>query len=78
MSDEKTREDRLRRQLDRRGYLLRKSRSPVQALDHGLYVIVDAKLNVPVTYGFFGTPYGLDLDEVETWIADHDAELAAA
>ena len=78
MPTEKTRENQARRKLDRRGYLLRKSRSPAHALDHGLYLIADARLNVPVTSGLYGSPYGLDLDDVEAWLQDHDAETVAA
>ena len=71
MSTEKTRENRLRRQLDRRGFVLRKSQS--------LYAIVDPEHGGAVTPGLWpGMVYGLELDDVEAWVRDHDAQPVAA
>ncbi len=46
MTEEKVMENRLRRIADRRGYRLVKSRSrDVNAIDHGLYALIDVETN---------------------------------
>lgn len=69
-SAEKTRENRLRRKLDRMGYRLLKSRRrDPDAVDFGCYAIADIR-NV-IVFGTSGGSgwYELDLDDVEEWIA---------
>ena len=61
---EKVRENRLRRVLDRRGLGLRKSRRrDPEALDYGNYWIIDPILNCLVD----GGEWGMSLDDVEAW-----------
>lgn len=65
MSDEKIRENRLRRMADRQGLRLEKSRRrDPRALDYGTYWLVDADRNTPVVWGS-QSGYGLSLDDVE-------------
>jgi len=65
--DEKVRENRLRRKLDRMGFQLTKSkRKDPDAVDFGKYVIF-----VPgTTWAEFGNKkrFDLSLDDVEAWI----------
>ena len=56
---------RIRAQLDREGYVLRKSGTKYTTLDDmGGYMVYDASNNLPV----FGRNWDLDLDEVEAWM----------
>jgi hypothetical protein len=76
---EKTRENRLRRALDRRGYRLEKSRArDPYSLTYGGYQIVDIHIGGLVAgWGNAERGYALDLDEVEKWVSetcDGDAE----
>jgi len=70
MGAEKVREDRLRRQLDRMGYRLMKSRARDERdITYGGYQIVDASTNfLAGGWGNLNRGYALDLDGVEAWI----------
>jgi hypothetical protein len=60
VTDEKVRENRLRRMADRQGLRLVKSRRrDPRALDYGTYVLVDANHNIVVSGEH------MDLDDVE-------------
>ena len=62
----KTRENRLRRQLSRLGYTLHKSRIRNTNLDNfGGYMIVDSYYNAIVA----GERFDLDIDDVENFVA---------
>ena len=66
---EKVRENRLRRKADRLGYRLEKSRRrDPDALDHGMYWLIDLD-HGGVAHGSsaLGLP-NLTLDEVEEWL----------
>ena len=63
-------ENRLRRQLYRDGYLLRKSRSrDPSALDYGLYAIIDPSTGGTVHAQGPWSPHRLTLDEVAAWLS---------
>jgi len=66
------REDRLRRQLDRMGYKLMKSRARDQRdITYGGYQIVDIQTNgLSAGWGNANRGFALDLDEVEAWISE--------
>jgi hypothetical protein len=67
---EKTRENRLRRKLDRMGYrLLKARRRDPDAVDYGMYVIADVQTN-GIVFGTWDNTdwYQLTLDDVEEWI----------
>jgi hypothetical protein len=69
---DKTYENRLRRQVERRGYKLQKiRRHDPTAWDYGTYQIVDTYTNTVVytDYSVAGRGYGLSLEDVETWLA---------
>jgi len=69
MTDQKARESKARRQLDRRGLRLEKTRRRHQdASDYGTYQIVDAYTNFLVLADR-ERGYGLSLEDVEEWIA---------
>ena len=56
----------LRRQAHRQGFMLKKSRRRVpEALDYGRFWLIDPHANGLVT-----SESGLDLDEVEEWLAE--------
>lgn len=64
MSNEKVRENLLRRMATRRGLALTKSRRrDPRALDYGKYWIADARTNALLT-----PEQGMDLDEIEEWL----------
>jgi hypothetical protein len=67
MTDEKTRETRLRRMAQRQGLILRKSRRrDPRAVDYGSYILVDANTNAVVVGGVDGAfQHGPDLDVIE-------------
>lgn len=67
-TEEKIRENRLRRRAQRQGFRLMKSRRrDPQALDYGTYMLVDASTSgVVASAGNNG--FGLDLDGVEEWL----------
>ena len=69
MSDEKVRENRLRRVAVRRGLRLVKSRRrDPQALDFGCYALVDASANV-IVFGTWATGrLEATLDEIEGFL----------
>lgn len=65
MSEEKVRENRLRRAAARQGIALRKSRRrDPRALDYGVYWLVESKRNRLVA----GGEHGVSLDEVEEYL----------
>jgi hypothetical protein len=68
-ANEKTRENRLRRALDRQGYRLLKSRArDPQSLTYGGYQIIDLQHGgVVAGSGNVDRGYALDLDDVERW-----------
>lgn len=68
MSDEKIREDRIRRALAKRGYLLRKTPARSWLRQHyGVgYMIVDANRDTVIS-GCSAQPYSDSLDDVETF-----------
>lgn len=68
------RENRLRRQATRLGYMIRKSRGKLWSIDNQMgYLIVDASLNATVA----GGKYDLSLDDVEEWLNDEEIRLRA-
>jgi hypothetical protein len=70
LSEEKVRENRLRRMLARRGFMLQKSRRrDPRAIDYGLYRIVDLEQN-PVVAGSGRFERQMTLDDVEAWLKD--------
>ena len=71
MSSEKSRENTLRRKLDRMGYRLQRSRrKDPDAIDYVCYWIVDAETNVVIFgQGALGRPTAT-LDEIEQWIEE--------
>lgn len=69
-SDDKVRENRLRRMAERQGLQLQKSRRrDPRAYDYGSYQLVDTATNV-MAAGNHQTGYGLDLDQVEAWLTE--------
>ena len=67
MSEEKVRENRLRRKLERMGYCLMKSRRrDPQAYDYDGYMILDYWTNA-VVVGAGSRPFNLSLDDVEVF-----------
>ena len=68
MTEEKIRENRLRRTADRQGLRLEKSRRrDPRAWDFGTYQIVDLYTNLLVL-GDHNRGYGCDLDEIEAYL----------
>ena len=66
---DKIRENRLRRVAKRQGLILRKSRRfDPQAIDYGLYALIDLRDNLLVTPKNVNSIYALTLDEVEDWL----------
>ena len=64
-SDDKVRENRLRRKAERQGLILQKSRlRDPQAVGYGTYRLVDAATNSVEVWGS-QSGYGLTLDEIE-------------
>jgi hypothetical protein len=72
MPEEKVRENLARRQLDRMGYKLMKSRArDSRGLTFGGYQIIDVEGGgVVAGYGNASRGYAYDLKDVEAWIAD--------
>jgi hypothetical protein len=65
---EKVRENRLRRILSRRGYILMKSRRrDPRALDYGYYRIIYPNTNFVIAGGQ-GPGFSFTLDDVEDWL----------
>jgi hypothetical protein len=65
MTDEKVRENRLRRMAERQGLRLEKSRRrDPRAIDYGTYQLVDVYDNTLVAYGR-QSGFGLSLDDIE-------------
>lgn len=66
MTDEKIRENRLRRMAERQGLRLEKSRRrDPRALEYGTYMLVAENTNTIVAAGNNDRGYGLSLDEIE-------------
>lgn len=64
-TEDKVRENRLRRVAARRGLVLKRSkRRDPQALDYGAYWLVDAEGN----YLVYGDQWGTDLDGIEEYL----------
>ncbi|MGI6225746.1 MAG: hypothetical protein ACOYJ1_05760 [Peptococcales bacterium] len=71
-SKEKVRENYLRRQADRLGWALRKSRAKKWSIDNqGGYMIIDPFTNSVV----FGEKYDLDLKDVEKILNEQEEKL---
>lgn len=72
MSTDKVRENRFRRELDRMGFQLMKSRArDVNALTYAGYQIADLQTGGLIAgSGNADRGYALDLDDVEAWIRD--------
>lgn len=69
MTDEKVRENRMRRMADRQGLRLDKSRRrDPRALDYGMYMLVDVATNGVVVGAETGR-HSMSLDEVEDRLA---------
>ena len=70
MTVDKTYENRVRRQVGRRGYRLEKSRrKDPKAWDYGTYQIVDVATSAIVgAYFDVGQGYGLSIEDVEEWL----------
>ena len=62
----KTKENRIRRALAKRGYLLRKSRAEESIDNFGGYMIVDANYNAVIA----GERFNLSLDDVEQFVGE--------
>jgi hypothetical protein len=73
MTTEKTRENLARRQLDRMGYKLMRSRARDQRdITFGGYQIVDLETNGLVAgWGNANRGFALDLEGVEAWVAEN-------
>jgi hypothetical protein len=73
MSEEKVRENRLRRMAERQGLALHKSRRrDPRALGYGGYMLVDVATN-SVVAGELDSPRALTLDEVDEYLTgDND------
>jgi hypothetical protein len=78
--EEKVRENRLRRKIERMGYMLMKSRArDPDALTYGGFQIVDPETKMLIAgWGNAERGYALDLDGVEAWIAADDEDVARA
>jgi hypothetical protein len=61
---EKSRENRLRRLCQRKGWAMRKSRAQLSLDNHGGYMLVDIDRNWIVV----GERFDLSLDGVESWL----------
>ena len=73
-TQDKVRENRVRRTAQRLGLVLKKSRArSVHLNDLGGYMLVDAYLNAVVV----GGRYDLDLEDVEAYLADTQKRLGA-
>ena len=72
MSDEKVRENRLRRMAQRQGLALQKSRRrDVRAIDYDRWMIVDPFTNTVVA-GELNSFRAMTLDQVEAWLTGGD------
>ena len=67
----KVRENRLRRMADRRGLRLMKSRRrDPNAIDHGLYALIDLDSNRLINSDNVNSIYALTLDDVGVWLEE--------
>ena len=71
-TNEKVRENRLRRMADRHGYRVMKSRSrDSKAVDYGLYALIDVQIGGAVNPAIAQRwTCSWTLDEVEEWLTD--------
>ena len=75
MSTDKVRENRLRRKAARLGLGLRKGRARTVRLDNfGEYMIYDLEGNYVVA----GERFDYDLDDVERWLNEYEANIKAS
>jgi hypothetical protein len=66
ISDDKVRENRLRRMANRQGLLLRKSRRrDPNAWDYGTFELIDPSINATLIPSPTGRAYGISLDQIE-------------
>jgi hypothetical protein len=69
--DQKVREARVRRMIDRQGYLLEKSRRrDPRAVGYGHYRIIDPTTSTVVTAGAGRGAYNMSLDQAEAWATE--------
>lgn len=67
-TEDKVRENRLRRMAQRQGYILQKSRRrDPKAIDYGGYMLVDIQHNTGIV-GYTPYAYSADLDEIEDFL----------
>jgi alkylated DNA nucleotide flippase Atl1 len=79
MATEKSRETRLRRAADRRGYqLVKSSRRDPQATDYGAYLIIDTASHTVIAGDDESGRASMTLDEVEAWLAAPQPAAAPA
>lgn len=77
MSDEKVRENRLRRMATRQGLVLKRSpRRDPRAYDFGGYMIVVGASGFPVLGNENGLAFAADLDDVEAFLLEGSREEA--
>ena len=70
MTEEKVRENRIRRMAQRQGYELKKSRRrDPKARGFGGYMLWDVEKNLWVV-GYTPHPYSADIDEVEAFLTE--------
>lgn len=70
-TQDRTRETRVRRSVERRGFQLQKSRRrDPDGWDYGTYQVIDSRTNTLV-FGDFttGHGFGLSLDDIENWLS---------
>lgn len=64
MSGQKSLENRIRQQLQRYGYLLRKSRGPISPDNLGEYMVIKTDTNAVV----LGNRYDATLEDIQEWM----------
>jgi N-dimethylarginine dimethylaminohydrolase len=68
LTDEKVRENRIRRMAERQACRLEKSRRrDPNAIDYGGYMLIDSERNT-IVVGGSPRPYTATLDEIEAWL----------
>lgn len=73
---DKVRENRLRAKADRMGLILRKSkRRDPDAVDFGLYALIDQQHGGAIHPEGPVSPFWLTLDEVEEWLTEKPSEF---
>ena len=72
MTEDKVRENRIRRMAERQGYSVSKSRRrDPRAIDFGGYMLVDIRNNFPV-FGGDPYPFSATLDDVEAFLTSDE------